>query len=180
MLFKKTFIATQTAAAGDTLASYRVAYLAATKLKPFSEAEFIKDCMLAVADAVCPEKKSLSATTSHRRIEEMTEDLFATLKERCHACSYFAIALDESTEVKDTSQLAIFFRGVTDDFDVLKEFVQLVPMKANTSGADVLAAELSWVADFGFSATLWCENGWRSRHDWLTEGFCFLARETLP
>lgn len=107
--------------------------------------------MLAVADEVCPEQKrlfksvSLSATTLTRRVEEMTEDLFATLKERCRTCSYFAIALDEYTDVKDTSQLAIFFRGVTDNFDVLEEFVQLVPMKANMSGADVLAAVLLWV-----------------------------------
>ena len=75
-LFKKTFV-TQTAAAGNAVASYHVAYLAATK--PFSEGEFVKDCMLAVADEVCPEKKSLfesvslSATTLTRHVKEMIE-----------------------------------------------------------------------------------------------------------
>lgn len=161
-LFKKTIVATQTASFGNTVASYRVAYLAATNLKPFSEAEFVKDCMLAVADEVCPEKKSLfesvslSATTLTRRVEEMTKDLFETLKERCRACRYFAIALDESTDIKHTSQLAIFFRGVTNDFDIYEEFVKLVPMKANTSGANVLAAVLSWMDDFGLDLTRLC------------------------
>ena len=89
-------------------------------------------------------------------IKEMTKDLFVTLKEHCCACSYFAIALNKSTDVKDTSQLAIFFHGVTNDFYVHEEFVQLVPMKVNTNGANILAAVLLWVEDFSLDLAQLC------------------------
>ena len=147
-LFVNSVTAAQTAAASNTTASYRVAYLAATRLKPFTDGEFVKDCVLAIADEVCPEKKavfekvSLSAPTLTRRVEDMKDDVLGSLKQRFRDCRHFAIALDESTDVKDTAQLAIYFRGVTDSFDVIEEFAQLMPMSGTTTGADVLAAVL--------------------------------------
>ena len=103
--------AVQTAATSNTTASYRVAYLAATRFKPFTDGEFVKDCVLAIANEVCPEKKaifqkiSLSAPTLTRRVEDMKDDVLTTLKQRFRDCQHFAIALDESTDVKDTCLL---------------------------------------------------------------------------
>jgi len=38
-------------------ASYLVAELLAKKSKPFADGEFIKECIVRVADVICPEKK---------------------------------------------------------------------------------------------------------------------------
>ena len=49
-------------------------------MKPFTEGEIIKECMMSVAKEVCPETKgafeniSLSARTVIRRTEELLED----------------------------------------------------------------------------------------------------------
>ena len=37
-------------------------------------------------------------------------------------------------------QLAIFIRGITDNFDVIKEFAELIPMKGTTRGEDIAQA----------------------------------------
>ena len=53
-------------------------------------------------------------------------------------------------------QLAIFFCSITNNFYTHEEFVQLVPMKANTNGANILAAVLLWVEDFGLDLAQLC------------------------
>ena len=58
-----------------TEASFEVAFRVAKSLKPFTDGEFVKDCMMAVVSKICPEKKdafnsvSLSSTTITRRVE---------------------------------------------------------------------------------------------------------------
>ena len=65
--------------------SYIVSYLIAKKMKPFTEREFIKECMMSVVKEVCPEKKgvSLSARTVIRRTAELAEDVFKNILLRC-------------------------------------------------------------------------------------------------
>ena len=88
-------------------------------MKSFTDSEYIKDYVLYAVDSVCPEKNNkmdglcLSARTVTRRIEDMAGDVRDTLSETCSSLEFFAVALDESTDVKDTSQLAVFVRGVT-------------------------------------------------------------------
>ena len=55
---------------------------------------------------------------------------------------YFSIAIDESTDTTDTAQLAAFVRGVGSNFDIFEDFVELVPIKGTTTGADILKALL--------------------------------------
>ena len=49
----------------------------------------------------------------------------------------FIVAIDESTDVCDTAQLAIFIRGVTKGFEVVEELLDLCPMKGTTTGQDI-------------------------------------------
>ena len=38
-----------------------------------------------------------------------------------YQCEVFSLALDGSTNIKDTNQMAVMIRGVTDEFDMLKK-----------------------------------------------------------
>jgi len=50
----------------------------------------------------------------------------------------FSVCLDETTDIKNTVQLAIFFRGVTSNFEIDENLLSLEPMHGNTRGEDVL------------------------------------------
>uniref|UniRef100_UPI00358E1D8A general transcription factor II-I repeat domain-containing protein 2-like n=1 Tax=Myxine glutinosa TaxID=7769 RepID=UPI00358E1D8A len=131
-----------------TRASYEVSRILARRMKPFADGDFIKECLLAVVDSVCPEQRSafenvsLSSRTVRRRIEDMSENVHDSLKTRSSNFVAFSLALDESTDTKDTAQLSVFIRGVTADFQVCEEFLQLVPLRDTTTGKDICDAVL--------------------------------------
>ena len=62
------------------------------------------------------------------------------------------MALDESTDVNDYAQLAIFVRGVNNQFEVTEELLCVKTMQARTTAKDVFEqlcdaieyAGLSW------------------------------------
>ncbi|KAK0136318.1 General transcription factor II-I repeat domain-containing protein 2 [Merluccius polli] len=65
----------------STKASYEVAMLIAKHGKPFTEGEFVKDCVMKMVDNICPEKQQefanmcLARNTVARRIEEISADV---------------------------------------------------------------------------------------------------------
>ena len=69
-----------------TKAALVVSSLIAKRMKPFTDAEFIKECTLAIINEVCPEKKVLfdciaySARTVTRKVEIISEHLKLELK----------------------------------------------------------------------------------------------------
>ena len=131
-----------------TKAALVVSSLIAKRMKPFTDAEFIKECTLAIVNEVCPEKKvlfdsiPLSARTVTRKVEIICEHLKLQLKNKGNDFNYFSLAFDESTDASDTAQLAIFIRGITHNFDVIGEFAELIPMKGTTRGEDIAQAIL--------------------------------------
>jgi len=124
-------------------ASFRVAQLIASSGKPFTDGEFVKKCLNAVAEEVCPEKKdvfnavSLSASTITRRIEEIGGNVYAQLQQKTKEFDFFSLALDESTDVQDTAQLLIFIRGVSANFEMCEELAALQSLKGTTTGEDI-------------------------------------------
>ena len=46
--------------------------------------------------------------------------------------------LDESVNVEDTAQLAIFVRGINSEFIITEELVELVSLKGSIFGKDFL------------------------------------------
>ena len=99
-----------------TRSSYEVSRLLARRMKPFSDGNFIKECVVTVVDSVCPEQPFV---THH--------------------------SLDESTDTNDTTQLAVFIRGVTADLQVFEQFLQLIPLRDTTTGQDIFDAMLQCV-----------------------------------
>src|SRR5260370_797871 len=100
-------------------ASYHVALRIAQRKKPHSIAEeLIKPCLLETVKLVCDDgeaKKleqtvSLSNNTIKRRIEEMSEDILDQVIADMKSSPYFAIQLDESTDVASCCQLTVFTR----------------------------------------------------------------------
>ena len=99
--------------------------------KLFGEGEFIKECLLDVANIICPDKRkdfeqiSLSRRAVVRRIQMMADDIKTSLNERITRFKAFSIALDESTDASDTAQLAVFIRGVDVDFNITEDLLTL-------------------------------------------------------
>ena len=82
LMFKKSDQESQT----STHARYVITYEIAKRGKPLLKGEFIKDCMLKIAEIVCPDKQrafqnvSLSQMTIMRRVEEIGSDINDQLK----------------------------------------------------------------------------------------------------
>ena len=81
--------------------------------KSCCEGEFIKECLLDVANIICSDTRknfeqiSLSRRNDVWRIQMMGDDIKTSLNERITRFETFSIALDESTDVSDTAQLAV-------------------------------------------------------------------------
>ncbi|KAL3976413.1 hypothetical protein ACER0C_022299 [Sarotherodon galilaeus] len=124
-------------------ASYVIASQVALASKPYSEGEFVKNCILKAAEIVCPEKRqafaniSLTRNTVADRISEQWADLDSQLKRKVESFLAFSVAIDESTDITDVAQLAIFIRGVDDTLTVTEEFLELVPMTDTTTAEDI-------------------------------------------
>ena len=86
-------------------------------MKPFSDGEFVKDCLLAAVEELAPnkvkdyEKISLSRQTVTRRINLITSQISDTLKTALNSFIYFTLAFDETTDILDTSLLLICQRS---------------------------------------------------------------------
>ena len=83
------------------------------------------------------EAVSLSASTVTRRIEEMSDNLRSQLLSVKDKFECFSIALDESCDVSDTSQMLVFIRGIDKDFQITEELAALHSLKGTTTGLDV-------------------------------------------
>ena len=135
-------------------AGYAICQLMGTHMKPFSEGEFIKKILDTAAYYMIPDKKdvfsniSLSRRTTTRRIEDLNEDVKHQVISSCENFKYFSIAVDESTDAKDTAQLAVFVRGVDNNFNILEEFLQLMPLKDTTTGRDILDAVIKCLEEY--------------------------------
>ena len=111
--------------------------------------------MVACAMELCPKEKqkfedvSLSRQTVTRRIVDMAVDSRQQLKIVSKKLEYFSLALDESTDISDTSQLLIFVRGVNADFAIIEELVKMRSMMSTTTGADIAAETIKGLENIG-------------------------------
>ena len=72
-----------------------------------------------------------------RRIDAMSNHLEDALAENISKFSNYSLALDETTDISDTAPLAVFIRGVTNDFEIKEEFLDLASIKSTRTGEDL-------------------------------------------
>ncbi|KII61363.1 hypothetical protein RF11_12777 [Thelohanellus kitauei] len=54
-----------------------------------------------------------------RRVEELSSDVLHQLRDHIENCTFFRMAMDESNDISDTTQVAVFVREINDNFDSL-------------------------------------------------------------
>ncbi|XP_035224841.1 glutamate receptor ionotropic, kainate 1-like [Stegodyphus dumicola] len=121
-IMKQTFFTT---ADEESETSVIVSYMIAEKIakpgKPFAYGEFAKEYLHSVVDVLCPSQAqiisniNLSGVTVARRIEDVATYIFSKLKSKGKQFEFYSVAMDESIDVTDTAQVAIFIHGVDRD-----------------------------------------------------------------
>ncbi|GFU55646.1 general transcription factor II-I repeat domain-containing protein 2 [Trichonephila clavipes] len=109
----------------------------------------ISKTLIAVVEEICPEKldlftqMSLSRQTVERRIENISREICASLNTITTSFVYFSLALDETSDINDTAQLAIFIRGIDSQMTITEELLELVSLKGITTGRDIKNAVIN-------------------------------------
>ncbi|XP_050338240.1 general transcription factor II-I repeat domain-containing protein 2-like [Bactrocera neohumeralis] len=138
---------------GAIYVSYAIALKMVLGNHPFSDGDFIKECLLEAAGTLTKEhlpkyqKICLSRRTIARRIQDMASDSERQLKNRISTFTSVPLALDESTDVNDIAQLAVFIRGTDIEFNITEELLDLIPMKGTTTGEDIFNAVMNCAAE---------------------------------
>ncbi|KAL4125892.1 hypothetical protein QTP88_010129 [Uroleucon formosanum] len=138
------------------MASYVISNEIAKSKKSLSDGEFIKNCAIKMAKSINEnriasefEKISLLRRTVTRRIADTDSVIRETLQTIMMNCAYFSIALDESTDVSDVSQLLIFVRVISPQFEMYEELLELCSLHGSTKEIDIFNAVKNAFEPFG-------------------------------
>lgn len=99
--------------------------------------------LLGSSDLVSPERKqglanaSPSEKAAVQPVEDVAGNLWEKLREKIRSFVAYSIAIDEITDINNTTQLAIFIRGVDENFDVSEELLDTVPMTGTKSANEI-------------------------------------------
>nr|XP_032814298.1 general transcription factor II-I repeat domain-containing protein 2-like [Petromyzon marinus] len=160
---QQVFFRAHKAQENATISSYEVAQLIVLHGKPFSDGDFIKQCLTKVVGIMCPEKMqdfndvSMSRNTVVRRIEDLSANLKQQVSDKACAFDFYSIACDESTDAMDTAPLLIFLRGVDDHFCITEELLDLRSLKGTTTGKDMFEAVSDAIDQAGLKWDKLCE-----------------------
>jgi len=154
------FTSSRDTSATAVKASYLTTNDIALASKPYSEGEFMKTCILKAAEIMCSEKLQVFANISPtrntvvERISNIFVNLDSQLRNKVKLFVTFSVALDESTDILDVAQLAIFIRGVDETLSVTVEFLGLVLMTDTTTASGIFNSH--WGTEQGGSRLIPC------------------------
>ncbi|XP_006889845.1 PREDICTED: general transcription factor II-I repeat domain-containing protein 2-like [Elephantulus edwardii] len=89
-----------------------------------------------LAGAAGPEQGP-PAKASTQPADDVAWSLWEKLREKLRSFVAYSIAIDEITDTNNTTQLALFIRGVDDNFEVSEELLDTVPMTGTKSGNEI-------------------------------------------
>lgn len=144
-----------------TRASYEIAFDIAKYGKSYSDGEFYKQLMQTTVATLCEnwdeklkaplldkmKMLSLSHQSISRRIVDIGAEIEANLKSDLQRCQAFSVALDETTDISDISQLLIWVRYIVDD-RIEENILALVPLTEQTKAEDIFDAFMAVVIRF--------------------------------
>ncbi|KAJ4944044.1 hypothetical protein JOQ06_012591, partial [Pogonophryne albipinna] len=140
-----------------TEASYKITHELMKKMKPYTDGEMVKDCILLACSTLFPEKKDLereakkiqlSDSTVARRASDISENIAHTLKDKLSSAEFVSLAMDESLDINDTPQLLIFIRAINSKFDITEELLDMVSLENGTTGIEIKNAVLETLEKF--------------------------------
>ncbi|KAJ4930070.1 hypothetical protein JOQ06_019084 [Pogonophryne albipinna] len=140
-----------------TEASYKITHELMKKMKPYTDGEMVKDCILLACSTLFPEKKhlereakkiQLSDSTVARRASDISENIAHTLKDKLSSAEFVSLAMDESLDINDTPQLLIFIRAINSKFDITEELLDMVSLENGTTGIEIKNAVLETLEKF--------------------------------
>ena len=129
-----------------TEASFLMSWNIARSKHLYSDGELVKKNTTDVIAVLDPNNKKLqrliaqmpcSRRTTQRRISQISADIAVTMQSDLKSSLSFSIAIDESTDLKENPQLAIFVRYVSSDLTIIEELLNLVAIKETTRGVDI-------------------------------------------
>ncbi|XP_058141943.1 general transcription factor II-I repeat domain-containing protein 2B isoform X2 [Dasypus novemcinctus] len=105
----------------------------------------LKEYLSGSAEGLCSEHRLGLASVSPgenaavQPVEDVTRNLWEKLREKIRSFVAYSIAIDEITDINNTTQLAIFIRGVDENFEVSEELLDTVPMTGTKSGNEIFS-----------------------------------------
>ncbi|XP_029802553.1 general transcription factor II-I repeat domain-containing protein 2 isoform X2 [Suricata suricatta] len=103
----------------------------------------LRKYLLGSSEVTGPEQKpvfvnaSPSENAAVQPVEDVAGKLWEKLREKIKSFVAYSLAIDEITDINNTTQLAIFIRGVDENFDVSEELLDTVPMTGTKSGNEI-------------------------------------------
>ena len=148
-----SFLKSQTT---STVASYKIALILLKKSKPLRDGELVKQCAIQIAHVFGEDKVarkfetlSLSHQTIARRVIDLGKHVSSKPKRIVEKCLYFLLALNENTDISDTSELLIFIHTVDENFSVQEKLVKMCSLNEGTKGSNIYAVLESVIHDYG-------------------------------
>lgn len=139
----------------STKASIVVSNIIGKHMMPYSDSDIVKECIIAAARELYPDKPDilqsfssipLSRNTCTRRIEDISDQILLQLLTELRQAETFSICLDESTDVKDVAQLAIFVRFFNGQL-FREAFLTIIGMQGNATGLAIFEALMQGLKD---------------------------------
>ena len=118
----------------------------------------------------------MSRRTISDSIIDLSQNIETTLKDSVNNFQFFCLACDESTDITNTADLAVFVHGITAEFDTREEVLSLEAMHGTTTGEDLFKRLVSSMEKleptFEKLIVLNTETAWLARGVCLTNAIC--------
>lgn len=134
-------------------ASLRISWTLAKHMKPFSDADIVKECLIEAGNALFENKDvvdtirriPLSTSSNTRNTEVLAEENCKSIKQLLASTDEYALALDKSCDITDTSQMIVFGRFFDKDRQqFVEELLTILPMTGKTGGEDLYSALMEY------------------------------------